>query len=234
MRTRDPLRSLILVLAMCSIVVLCGCEEDDFFVTVDSENDPPLILSQGPEFPQGTVEIVGCCADDIWVLVGDPDGLDDIAAVFIDIEAVQINDVIIRPDAMSGNCASVDYTPNNTIDTTSLFALPIQIPGIHSEPLELDQGGIYRTHPFGVPSIDVVSAALGQPSGCATGGGYLDWITLNPPAVPLTLNVFVTFLDVEFRGTSVIVYDAAGDSATTTYPDLRIVYTTAEEQTIAP
>ena len=54
------------------------------------------------------------------------------------------------------------------------------------------------------------------------------------PAVASPQNVFITYMDVEYGGISVTAYDAAGASVTAHFPNLRLVYSTAEERTAAP
>jgi len=135
---------------------------------------------------------------------------------------------------MDGGCANVVYAPNNNIDTTPLIPLPVDRVGVVDSPMDHDQGGIYRASPFGIPSLEQVSDAFGTYYGCISGGGYLDQYTLQPPAVASPTTAFVTYMEAQFIGVSVTVYDKVGATATTSFPDLRVAYTTSEEATVAP
>jgi hypothetical protein len=219
-----------------AIALFGACDEtNDIVVSVDPNNKPPMIVTQGPDFPAGPIEVVGGSAPGLWVLVGDPNGLDDISAVFLDVQSIRLHGIIIRPADFIGECVTMVYTPNNTIDTSSLVPDPTEIGKLKSAPLIHDQGGIYRINPFVVPQLAQALPIFGWPSGCGIGlGGYLEWLLLLPPAAPVPTNVFLTYADEEFIGISVTVYDSSGASARTTFPNLRVVFTTSEEKTVAP
>ena len=236
LREPDSPRPSIVVFVCLLLSIFGGCDEsDDIIVNTVADNEPPLIARQGPDFPSETLELDrGSGAPEPWVLVGDPNGLDDISAVLFSVQSIRIHELIIRPDAMDGGCANVLFEPGNAVDTTSVVPVPVDISGVTDEPMAHDEGGIYRVSPFGVPPIAGHFDTLGSPSGCATGGGYLQWLLLLPPAAPATTSVFLTYLDVEFIGISVTVYDKVGANASITFPDLRVVYTTAEEKAVAP
>jgi len=183
MTMRDGLRPLISVLALCGSAILYGCDDDDVSVTLDSENRTPLIvtesstLSEGGSIQTGTN---GPYSDEIWVLAGDPDGLDDISAVFLDIENIQINDIIIRPSIMNGSCYEVDYTPNATIDITSHITLPVVLPSpVNREALYNypdHDGGIYSSYYedyFDPPDIEAVSTVFGGHPGYCSQSDYI-------------------------------------------------------------
>jgi hypothetical protein len=214
------------------VLGVIGCEEDTVFITGGADNEPPIVVTQGPDFPTGPVEGTG---PTIWVLAGDPDGLEDISAVFLTIETLRVYDMIVRPDADDGGCAGPLYEPGNVIDTSSSFALPLEFGGPSDLQMGRQEGGVYAINPFTIPDLDVFIDAFGSPSGCASGPpSWLDWYYLLPPAAPAPTSIFLTFIDLEFIGVSVTIYDAAGESATTTFPNLRMNRTTTEETATAP
>jgi hypothetical protein len=59
-------------------------------------------------------------------------------------------------------------------------------------------------------------------------------LKLLPPATATPTDVFLTFVEVEYLGITVTVFDKVGESASTTFPDLRVAYSTTLESTIAP
>jgi len=208
-----------IVLAL-SLLLITACDDDQITLqSPNGENEPPVIIAQGPEFPTEAIELSGCCdAPRPWVLAGDADGLDDIAAVFFSMDSIRIHDVIIRPGTMDGSCARVLIEPNNNIDTTGFLPLPVELSGPTDMPFLLNDGGTYSGFPFGVPEIDQASEAIGPGAGCASGPpSWLDRVTLFPPAVASPTPVFVTYMDVEFIGMSVTVYDKVGAKATATF-----------------
>jgi hypothetical protein len=64
--------------------------------------------------------------------------------------------------------------------------------------------------------------------------GIIGPITVLPPAVPIQNDAILTYADVRYLGIKVTAYDKVGATATTTFPDLRIVFTSSEERTAAP
>jgi hypothetical protein len=221
-------------------VIVCvfgACHQpDDIVVHVDPNNKPPTFVAQGPELPTGPMEVIGTSAPGLWVLVGDPNGLDDISAVLLDVQTIRLHSIIIRPASTTGGgCDTLDYTPNGNIDVSASVPVPIDIGQLKSVAFSHDQGGIYRANPFVIPQLYKALPVFGRVSGCATGSAsWLDWLVLLPPAAASPTDVFLTYVDVEFIGISVTVYDSAGTSAKTTFPNLRVVFTTTEEKTVAP
>lgn len=222
------------------VLFLGACDENhDIIVNTGQENEPPLVVTQGPEFPLGTIEVTngaGFGTPIPWVVVGDPNGLDDISAVLFNVESIRIHEAIIRSSTGSG-CIAVLYEPDSVIDITSLIPVPVDIPGFTGS-MNFDGGGVYSnsTFSFSAPSIaGNFDHFVHNAGGCISGGGrYIQWLLLSPPAVPTVTNVFLTYLDAEFIGISVTVYDKVGASATTTFPNLRVVYVTIMEKTVSP
>jgi hypothetical protein len=230
-------------------LIVVGCSDD---VHVDSvlrppENRPPTIVTTGPDAPSGPVEVLPYGRTPApYVLVADPDGLDDISVVFITVDSAVVRRVIARSDTMLPNqfCRQVNYAAMDT------FPIDAYIPSFYPGPSEClmrrTQGGYYTSDCFNVsnpyaeclafPSIQTASPYFlqGQISGiCYIDGGILSF-QIAPPAVPSNRNLYVTAIDVEYSGISVTVYDGAGASVSAKLPGLRIIYTTAPEKTAAP
>ena len=63
---------------------------------------------------------------------------------------------------------------------------------------------------------------------------YLDRLRILPPAVPCATDVLVTHIEIDYPGVPATAFDAAGESATTTFPDLRKVLSAAKRETTPP
>lgn len=213
-----------------------ACDEaDDIVVNVDPNNEPPTIVLQGPEFSSAPIEVVGASAPTPWVLVGDTNGLDDISAVLLDVQTIRIHGLILRPVDLSSGCARLEYVPNGNIETSAWLPFPADAGQVKSVSLRHDQGGIYRVNSLSPLRLYEALPMFGRPSGCATGPpGWLDWFVLLPPAASEPTDVFLTYIDQEFIGVTVTVYDSSGASAKATFPNLRVVFTTSEEKSVAP
>ena len=224
--------------AAVGLVLLSGCGDTNFYLV--EHNSPPLILVQGPDFPaDGRLEFLHPDGSDyhpeLWVAVGDPDGLDDISAVCLDIGSIRIIDMIIRPSDGSASCLRVDFS-HGVIPTDSILPLPYRLPSLHNERMYIVRDGVYGYSPFSIPDPRTLSpVVLGPPiRGCAYGGASWTWFSLNPPAVETATDVFLTRLVIQFTGISVTVYDAAGNTESTSYPDLQITYSSDAEEAVAP
>lgn len=62
----------------------------------------------------------------------------------------------------------------------------------------------------------------------------LSTLVVYPPAIAAPRVIFITYVDIEYTGISATVYDSGGLSATTTFPNLRLIYTGDEERRVAP
>jgi hypothetical protein len=240
--------------AIVICLLLCAsCQEDKHEISVDPVlqepgNEPPSIIAQGPDFPSGALEIIEYGATpEFFVLVADPNGLDDISIVFFTIDSLIVHDVIVRPDtstASPGSCYhGPSYADPPTIDIMSL--IPRVFPGIKNYPMELQQGGYYTGFSLCIPCEDCwgqfcvfpavhkASNAFSPSSLWCTSSALFQFV-INPPASDTAKVVFVTYLDVEYAGINATVYDAAGATGTATFPNVRIIYTTAEEKLSAP
>jgi hypothetical protein len=221
---------------------MTACGKDTIVnIEPDSPNQPPMIVTHGPGLPAGVMEITSTYdAPALWVLVGDPDGLDDISAVFLQIDSVLVRRVLLRPDSLAGfaGCAWISYAPNDTIDVSSV--VPIRYSEISSQPMARQQGGLYSTGDSPFPPITFSSIIKSipssgpQPKGCGFNGDSFKWFGLYPPSVPQGIDVFLTYADVEYRDIAVTVYDKVGAKAAVTFPNLKIKYTTWEEKRVSP
>ena len=234
---RPSARGLVLAIGF----IIGGCDDENItVVTVPTENRPPRIIAQGPDFPAGGVDVEFVHGGpDLYVLVADPDGLDDISAVFLNVGSVTVHRVIARPDS-GDSCAEPSYAANDTFNIGTL--IPSTFPGLVNFPMGLQAGGIYTTPNFcllsfdcpAAPRIDRANASFGRSvRGCAT-GSFILWFGVYPPAVPSPSDIFITYLDVEYTGITATVYDAAGLSAATSFPNLRLIHATEEERRVAP
>jgi hypothetical protein len=217
-----------------------GCKDTVVQNIVNPQsNRPPTIVSQGPDIPpQGLDHVSHFSPDgvDLWVLVGDPDGLDDISLVTVDVASVELLRFVVRPDTATG-CSRFGYAPGDTIDANSILPVPATFPGLSFRPLTRQQGGLYVMHGFGdegngFPDLVAASSAVEEwNGGCYDTPPYwvLGPIVIVPPAVPARLNAIISYADVRFHGISVTVHDATGASASSSFPDWRIVYRSPEE-----
>lgn len=248
-----PLRRTLLLrwttYAFLSGLVLSGiaCESEDKIVVQnvleEKPNQAPLIVKQGPGLPPGGFEVVSYYeprAVDLWVLVGDPDGLNDISLVAVDVDSVVLLRFLVRPDTSTSFCTQFSYAPNDTIPTGAILPVPAAFPGVHLRALRKSQGGLYSTEGFGSLAFgfpDIVGRSnLLEPwsGGCGGGPSVLGPIYVLPPATASRRTAIVTYVDVEYHGISVTVYDDFGASVSTSFPDWRVVYTTVEEKASAP
>src|SRR2546422_4067838 len=84
--------------------------------TNPAENRPPIIVRQGPALPAGPID-VRASGKQLFVIVADPDGLDDISGVFVDIGSVLLHRVIARPGVPNAfGCENLSYAANDTLD----------------------------------------------------------------------------------------------------------------------
>jgi hypothetical protein len=223
-------RSILALFAAICCWIAC---ENTTVVNQPAPNQPPLILS------------VSAPARDIFVpplfevVVGDPNGLDDIAAVFLDIDSIRVSGVIARPSHVLGNCLAATYAPNDTVAITAW--VPRMLPGLGRVTMTRDDGGLFVAAPICSSSVQCsCGPCLRTPPlgplmwpGCIF-SSWVDFLSLSPPAVPSPVDVFVTYFDTEYRGIRATVYDASGASATRTLPNVRVVYITPEERSVAP
>jgi len=207
-------------------------------------NRPPAIVQQGPVFPPGGFEQISSYSPygiNLWVLVADPDGIDDISLVTASVDSVRLARFLLRPDTSSTSCSYFSYADNETIATSAILPVPTTFAGFSFMPLTRVQGGLFQASSFGgtssgFPDLIEASPVLEEwQGGCYYGStGILGPIVVLPPAVLTQRTAILTYADVEYRGITVTVYDKVGATATTSFPDLRIVFPSPEERAAAP
>ena len=233
-----------LVLLLVGLVVTTGCNDEDKIVVqnvTDTTNDPPLIVTQGPEVPNGGFEqIVEFEAQGIpiYVIGGDPDGLGDLSVAILTVDSIQLNRFIPRPDTSTSGCLAFSYA--DTIPTNQILPTPMTLPGIPFHSMLRYEGGLFQSQPLGsyigFPNFVALSPTLDNwGGGCgSTNGMVAGPYTLIPPAVPSPKTVAITYVDQTFHGVKVTLYDKVGATAVANYPDIRLVLTTSQEQTALP
>jgi len=142
-------RSLAVPVLLSFALVLPGCDDEDKIVVENQPptNNPPLIVQYGPESPVESIAHFGVDGVDLWVLAGDPDGLDDISVATLHIDSIQLNRFIARPDMSNGGCLQFGYV--DTVDTAPLLAVPAMFPGIDFLAMKRDQGGLFTADGLG-------------------------------------------------------------------------------------
>lgn len=230
------------LLLLAGLFVATGCDDEDKIV-VNSEdpNDPPLIVTHGPDIPNGGfVQIADFdpLGVPIWVLGGDPDGLDDLSVAALTVDSITLNRYIARPDTSTSGCLAFSY--GDTIPANQILATPMTLPGIPFHSMLRHEGGLFQSQPLGsylgFPDFVALSPTLDDwGGGCgSTNGMVAGPYTLIPPAVPSPKTVAITYVDQTFHGVKVTLYDKVGATAVATYPDIRLVLTTSREQTASP
>jgi hypothetical protein len=227
-----------LALALCPI----GCDDEDKVVVEnvvqEGPNNPPLVVSFGPESPIENLTYFGTDGVNLWVLAGDPDGLDDISVAILKIDSIQLQRFIARPDTSTNGCLQFSYA--DTVATDPILPVPATFPGVDFLSMRREEGGLFTANGlganFGYINLIDASPVLEQwPGGCG-GGDYNVQGPMNvvPPAVPQTKTIIVTYMDVVYNGMKVTVYDKVGASAVATYPSFHVVYTTSKERDLLP
>lgn len=197
------------------------------------QNVPPVIVSYGPQLPADSTEAYGFR---LFVFVSDTNGVDDISTVLLKIDSVAIYRIIARPDISGDSSWVCTHAPSFT-DTVDISSL---VPGVvqgGTAPFDLVSAGYYTSINFGVPlvNLDAASDYIRAAFVCARGDvGYFQVYFVTPPAVPTTVRIFTTYLDIKYFGISATVYDQAGLSDTVNFGDFRFIYTTVEEKSYPP
>lgn len=226
-------------LALVLLAALLGCSDDETFhitnVIPEHANRAPAILEQGPEWSFDAPLELGpdnwWTAPNPWILVGDADGLDDISMAFFTIDSVRVSETVVRPDTTPPSLCAVP-SRSTTLDFEAVLSRSYG--GVQNAPMARGDGGLFGATdgsggPFSLGGlvysrVENASAFIGRRTkGCAGNGGiYLTYFSARPPLVPVTIDVFLMAATVEFIGISATVYDAAGDTAVTRFPNLRV------------
>lgn len=239
------------LLCFTLLLALSACEDTIVNSSLRGENKPPSIVAMGPTFPGNAVETESYLTE-LFVIVADPNGVEDVSAVFLDIGEIVVNNVIARRDASTDPPQFCTHGPlyvdNDVLDI--MPALRTSFPGSTYDPARI--GRIFMTSGndgvFVVPRLGVFPDLGGQSQGftflldlveacgscsesqlCASGGFGNVVVSLPSPT-----EAFVTLADVTLVDMKVTVYDAAGLSATANFADLRVTYTTTEERATLP
>jgi hypothetical protein len=231
-------RSLAIPALLFLALVLPGCDDEDKVVVENPPptNSPPLIVQFGPQSPVENLGYFGIDGVNLWVLAGDPDGLDDISVAALHIDSVQLNRFIVRPDTSTGGCLQFGYA--DTVATGPILTLPATFPGVEFRSMSREQGGLFSANGLGSSyayiNLEDASPALEQIGGYCGGGFHSVQGPMNavPPAVPQKQAVIVTYMDVLYNGMKITVYDKVGASAVATFPPYHVVFTTPEERQI--
>ena len=233
------------ICASALVLLSVACDKEDK-ITVENfiqepANQPPVIVNQGPDLPPGGFQAIDMNSPDLYVLVGDPNGLDDISLVTVDVESVELVRFRLRPNVRTDGCVDFGFAPAETLSTELILSTPHSFPGLEFEPLTKVQGGLYRAQAFGsfgygFPDLlgeasNVVS--MGGGCGSFSDGILFPWIVM-PPAAPSDTAAVVSLAEVRYIGVSVTVYDKVGASATTTFPDWHVTFLSREEEETLP
>jgi hypothetical protein len=220
------------------------CEKQDKVVVQNIDpnavNQPPTIVAFGPEMPAGGFSEISYSriGIDLWVLVGDANGLGDISLVTMDMDSLRLVRFIVRPDTSAESCISYGYGPGDTLASDAILPVPAAFPGLKFRPLAHVQGGLYKAArlgaEFGFPDIVDASPVL-EPwnGGCTSAGAYDVYgpFYVLPPAAPSRREAAISYAQLEYYGIKLTVYDKVGASASVTYPTLRITFKIPMEST---
>lgn len=223
-----------------------ACDKKDKIVVqnvVPAEtNEPPVIVAVGPAMPaNGFVQSEDFPSGiNLWVLAGDPDGLDDLSLVAMDMDSVRLVRYIVRPDTSASDCITYGYAPGDTIAMDAILPVPARFPGVKFLPLRRVQGGLFQVDALGInigaPNIIDTSPVLERwNGGCGGSDGvvYGPFYVL-PPAVPVRREAGISYAQMDYYGVKITVYDTAGASVSASYPTLRLTIKVPEEPTPLP
>lgn len=221
--------------------LISGCVETTTNIFEDNakgENHPPQILLSSHEY-----DSLSQFKNEMpipWVIVGDEDGQDDIAAVVLNIEKINIVSLIVRPDDSTNECSTPFYADMDTIDVTPFLkkmTFNISNKGIHR-----GNNGVYSAYLYyfvltdnGIESHGDVFGASVKP--CYSGYTYLtmfEHFGLYPPALPAPRDVYVTYVKLFISDISITVYDHSGASASVKFPDFYGIFSNPSEDKFLP
>lgn len=236
-----------LYLPLALVCLALACEKEDTIVVQNIQealtNQPPTIVANGPEMPAGGFQQVayGRLGVKLWVLVADPNGLEDISLVTMDMDSLRLVRMIVHPDTSASSCLAYGYQASDTIPSEAILPLPATFPGVKFQPLYRLQGGLYETlrlgGDFGFPDIIDASPVVEDFAGfCYAPGTYQVYgpFRVVPPAVPSPIDAGIHYATVDYYGIKVTVYDKVGATATVTYPTLRVTFKVYPETTPFP
>lgn len=236
-----------LSLALALACLTLACDKQDTIVVQNineaEANQPPKIVAYGPEMPAGGFQQIsyGPLGVDLWVLVADPNGLDDISLVTMDMDSIRLVRFIVHPDTSAGSCLTYGYQPGDTLASDAILPVPATFPGVEFRPLQRVQGGLYQAarlgQDFGFPDIIGASPVLEDwMGGCYSPGTYQIYgpFRVLPPAVPSPRDAGIHYATLDYYGIKMTVYDKVGASASVTHPTLRVTFKVPMETTPFP
>jgi len=235
---RRPALALLAALSLSS----ASCSEKAQIVRVVEEtvNLPPTIVALGPTWPSTPIDPAVQAVPAPYVIVGDPNGLGDIALAVFTVDAAVLRRIVVRPDSVLADPFCTAVTWSDTINITNLLPATLGTGVDHclmnrngSSFTFTGFPGYYYDPCRAFPMISTASPYFGVPTR-PCGPGTLSRFGVYPPAVPSAVDVNVTFVDVEYQGLHVTVYDGAGHTATATFPPLRLIYRAYGEKPSPP
>lgn len=228
------------------LCVSTACDKKDKIVVQNvipaETNQPPVIVAVGPAMPtNGFVQSEDYPTGiNLWVLAGDPNGLDDISLVAMDIDSVRLVRYIVRPDTSASDCIAYGYAPGDTVAMDAILPVPARFPGVNFLPLRRVQGGLFQADGLGVnigaPNIIDTSPVLERWNGGCGGsdGAIYGPFYVLPPAVPVRREASISYAQMEYYGVKITVYDTAGALVSASYPTLRLTLKVPKEPTPLP
>lgn len=234
-------------LPLALICLALSCDKEDTIVVQNIHealtNQPPRIVAYGPDMPAGGFQQLSYSRIGVklWVLVADPNGLEDISLVTMDMDSLRLVRMIVHPDTSASSCIEYGYQSGDTLPSNAILPLPAGFPGVKFLPLTRVQGGLYQTEglggEFGFPDLIEASPVLEDFTGfCYAPGTYQIYgpFRVVPPAVPSPRDAGIHYATVDYYGIKMAVYDKVGASATVTYPTLRVIFKVYPEPTPFP
>jgi hypothetical protein len=234
-------KTLIFWIGIVTLTGLVGCKEKTTSITDDNGqtgNHPPNIILRGPVY-----DSLAHFKDPLpqpWVIVGDSDGQNDIAAVVLNISKIDIVSLIVRPDDSTQECSTPFYAPMDTINV--LPYLRKRSFSILNYSLQKGNNSVYTsylTYNFltdgGIVNDGDVFGQVVKP--CRSGTDYLymeEHFGLYPPALSSPRDVYVTYAEFLISGISITVYDQSGASASVTFPDFYGIFSNSKEDQTLP
>jgi len=212
-------------------------------------NHPPTIVAQGPVWDSTPIDVAHSGFPAPYIIVGDANGISDIAEAFFDVDTAIVHRIIARPDSISPPfCSFVTYNPLDTVDIIRLIQ-PTFVGVLKNGLMSRGSGTFFAVQPFFInpegfgessvsafPPLAAASSSFGPALvGCVSDNrDALMTFTVNPPAAPSPTEISITYVDVEYRGLRATIYDASGTKATALWPPLRLIYTTDRERAALP
>jgi hypothetical protein len=233
--------ALILVAALWCLGASCS-EKSEVLRVEPVANEPPTIVAQGPTWPATPIDLNVQAAPRPYVIVGDPNGLGDIALAVFTVDAAVLRRIVVRPDSVLPDPYCNLVTWSDSINITSLLPATLSTGVENCLMFRNGSSFTYTGFPYGYyfetcgafPVFATASPYFGLPTKQCNGAFALSRFGVYPPAIPAPVDVNVTFVDIEYQGLRATVYDGAGQTATATFPPLRLIYRAYGEKSSPP